>query len=91
MQDVVDHWEGGLRATGGALCVDKSFWYLIDFVWENNQWTYSSKEQQPGELDVRRVSGQREHLLCLEPSEAKETLGVFLAMDGNNRTQVQQL
>ena len=87
----MDHWEGGLRATGGALHVDKSFWYLIDFVWENNQWTYSSKEQQPGKLDIRGVSGQQEHLLRLEPSEAKETPGVFLAMDGNNRTQVKQL
>ena len=31
MQKFVEHWEGGLRATGGALRVDKSAWYLIDF------------------------------------------------------------
>ena len=40
MQEVVDHWEGGLRTTGGALRVDKSFWYLIHFIWENNQWKW---------------------------------------------------
>ena len=32
MQDVVDHWEGGLRATGGGLRADKSYlvtWNLM--------------------------------------------------------------
>ena len=43
MQEVVDHWEGGLRTTGGALRVDKSFWYLIDFVWRNNEWHYATQ------------------------------------------------
>jgi hypothetical protein len=33
MQDVVDLWEGGIRATGGALESSKSYWYLIDFKW----------------------------------------------------------
>jgi hypothetical protein len=42
MQAVVDHWEGGVRATGGALVPAKSWWYLIDFVWENNACGYCS-------------------------------------------------
>ena len=91
MKDVVDHWEGGLRTTGGALRVDKSFWYLIHFVWENNTWRYSTIDEQPGDLYVRGVSGVREHLSRLEPSEARETLGVFLAMDGNNDEQIRNL
>ena len=33
MQVVVDRWEGGLRATGGALVPSKSYWYMIDFKW----------------------------------------------------------
>jgi hypothetical protein len=32
MQLTVDEWEGGLRATGGALDPKKSHWYLIDFI-----------------------------------------------------------
>ena len=84
MQEVVDYWEGGLRTTGGALRVDKSFWYLIDFIWRNNEWQYASSEDSPGELSVRGVSGEREHLERVEPSEARETLGVYLSMDGNN-------
>jgi hypothetical protein len=30
-QAAMDTWEGGLRATGGALEPEKSFWYLIRF------------------------------------------------------------
>jgi Reverse transcriptase (RNA-dependent DNA polymerase) len=52
MQQFVEHWEGGLRATGGALRVDKSFWYLVDFPWVNNKWHYRSKEQMPGNISV---------------------------------------
>ena len=36
MQSVVDTWEGGLRASGGALVPDKSYWYLIHFTFQNN-------------------------------------------------------
>ena len=38
MQEVVGTWEGGLRASGGALVLDKSHWYLIHFTFTNNQW-----------------------------------------------------
>jgi hypothetical protein len=31
MQEAVNHWEGGLRASGGALVPSKSHWYLVDF------------------------------------------------------------
>ena len=29
--NVVDTWEGILRATGGELQPDKSYWYIIDY------------------------------------------------------------
>jgi hypothetical protein len=32
MQNVIDHWEEGLRATGGAIVPKKSYWYLIDWI-----------------------------------------------------------
>ena len=38
MQTVIDHWEGGLRATGGAIVPKKSYWYLIDWIWERGKW-----------------------------------------------------
>jgi hypothetical protein len=47
MQASMATWEGGLRATGGALEPEKSFWYLIRFFWNNGQWAYVSKEDTP--------------------------------------------
>jgi hypothetical protein len=35
MQNMLNHWEGGLHTTGGALVVpDKSYWYSINFSWD---------------------------------------------------------
>ena len=37
-QGNVDHWNGGIRTTGGALDPKKTHWYLIDFTWKNGNW-----------------------------------------------------
>jgi hypothetical protein len=67
MQRFVTHWEGGLRATGGALRVDKSCWYLIDLVWKNNRWHYATKLETPGDISVRDADGQLKVLKRLDP------------------------
>ena len=74
MQNAVVHWEGGLRATGGALRVDKSFWYLIHFIWDKHQWRYATSNDTPGDIHVRGVNHDHELLHRLEPHEARETL-----------------
>jgi hypothetical protein len=33
MKQVLNHWDGGLNATGGALVPYKSYWYGIAFKW----------------------------------------------------------
>ena len=71
MQTALDHWEGGLRATGGALRADKSFWYLIDYAWKNGKWRYKSKAETPGNLTVRVDKGHREVIERLEPASAQ--------------------
>ena len=91
MRRFVAHWEGGLSATGGALRVDKSYWYLIDFKWQSNGWHYITKDDLPGEIQVRDADGEIKTLPRLEPSEANETLGIYIAMDGNTRKQVEKL
>lgn len=91
MRRFVTHWEGGLRATGGALRVDKSCWYLIDFVWTNNKWRYASKTDVPGDILVRDADDRQKILPRLEPHVANETLGIFLAMDGNQKAEVTKL
>ncbi len=92
MQSVVDTWEGGLRASGGALVPSKSYWYLIHFQFKNNKWRYASIEDTPGNLTIRDVSGlTRVQLDRLEVNVARETLGVFIAMDGTQTMQTEAL
>jgi hypothetical protein len=40
LQGAVDTWEGGLKATCGALVPEKTFWYFIEFEWVNGEWRY---------------------------------------------------
>jgi hypothetical protein len=42
MQRALLAWEGGLRATGGAIVPEKSHWYLIDFIWDKGIWQYKT-------------------------------------------------
>jgi hypothetical protein len=89
VQSCVDHWEGGSAATGAAMqAKDKSYWYLIDFEWNGKDWRYRTIADMPGELDVREYTGERVTLSRLEPNEARETLGVYIAMDGNCKRQI---
>lgn len=92
MQEVVDHWEGGLRATGGAIVPSKSYWYLLDYEWTGHKWKYRKKADMPGKIDICSIDGQSQvPLQRFEPDHAKETLGVFLAMNGNNKEEIKKL
>ena len=90
MQASLDMWEGGLRASGGALVPEKSHWYLIKFLWESEGcMRYATCQDEPATLSVRGADGQTTPLTRLEPSDARRTLGVRLALDGNNKAEFQ--
>jgi hypothetical protein len=55
MQDVVNHWEGGLLTTGGALVPSKSYWYLTDFIWKTDHWSYATITDIPGDITIGTV------------------------------------
>jgi len=40
MQKSLSTWHGLLQATSRELVPEKSFWYLINFKWNNNKWQY---------------------------------------------------
>jgi hypothetical protein len=92
MQQAINHWEGGLKATGGALAPEKSYLYLINLVWTGNKWRYATKTDVPGNILINNINNSgRESLQCYEANVAKVTLGVFLAMDGNNEEETRHL
>jgi hypothetical protein len=65
MQQMLDHWEGGLWATGGALVPHKSYWYAIDFKWDPSDylWKYKKKASLPaGTLYLKNQPQEVEEL-----------------------------
>ena len=36
IQEFMRRWEGSIRASGGAICPNKTKWFLIDYVWKRN-------------------------------------------------------
>jgi hypothetical protein len=86
-QTALDRWSRSLIASGGALRPVKSFCYLIDFHWTGTDFVYCSKDDMPGSFTLVDKHSNREILTRLEVWEAQKTLGVFLAMDGNQRAQ----
>ena len=92
MQQALDRWEGGLKATGGALVPAKSWVYPISFSFDTEgAWSYELVEDIDNHITVRDCNDNRHDLEQKEPHESMKTLGVYLAPDGNNRTAVQKM
>jgi hypothetical protein len=89
IQNSLNAWEGGIRATGGAIEPKKSHWYLVDFIWKNGNPVYKKVDDIGARLQVRDPAGVVQTLKQLQPWEAERTLGVRLAPDGNMDTQFQ--
>ena len=91
MQNSLTMWHGLLCATGGKLVLDKCFWYMVDFKWQNKQWKYKTSTELPGKIHVTINQNKRITIPRLETSEARRTLGVRLVLDGNDETEAQYL
>ena len=86
MQDVINTWEGGLRATGGALSHTKSYWYLLSLQWHQQRqaWQYQHTADIPGQLTIQGPGG-RLPLTRHDPDHAEETLGLWIAPNNANQ------
>jgi hypothetical protein len=77
-------WERILYSSGGALELRKCFWYLLYWTWENGRLQLATKIECPGIIAL--TSGHVPYYAViprLEVWEARRTLGVRLAPDGN--------
>ena len=92
MQQAIDAWSTGLRATGGALVPSKSWIYPIEFSFDaKGGYSYTPINQLALQFTVHDAQQHRCPLEQISPNEAKETLGVFLAPDGNENAQIEFL
>ena len=90
-QPALERWSRSLIVSGGTLCSEKSFSYLIDFHWTGTDFEYRSKDDMPGPFTLIDKHGTRQQLKRMNVEMAEKTLGVFLGMDGNNRCQFRHL
>jgi len=91
MQQSLQLWHGLLQAMGGDLVPEKCFWYLIDFKWANNCWQYIKWMANERVLSIPWSDGTKVQIPLLETGEARRTLGVRLAPDGNNDAEYTHL
>ena len=92
MQAVLNLWESALRATGGAIAHEKSYWHLIDFKYSDGRWSYRSKEEVPGDLTLPQGDNRTPVVIeRLDVHESKELLGLMIRPDGQEEDQVQHL
>jgi Reverse transcriptase (RNA-dependent DNA polymerase) len=91
MQRSITDWEGGLRITGGALEPSKSWWYLINFQWEAGSWRYMKIDECQAEVSVRDPYGKVLPLERVQVNDARKTLGVYLAPNGDNTAEFEYL
>ena len=73
---------------GGMIAPDKSKWFLIDSKWTGSDYVYRSLEETPGEIILLDRNGIRITLERLDVSMAAESLGVWIAMDGNHEREI---
>jgi hypothetical protein len=92
MQESINRWEGGLKATGGAIVPGKSFVYPIIFDFDDKgQWHYRKVDDIDYQFTVPDHNDVIQPLEQLEVHDGRCTLGVHLAPDGNNKAAISHL
>jgi hypothetical protein len=59
-------------------------------VWTGKCWGYATKKDVPGAVSINTIDDSGQDILTqYEASEAPKTMGLFLAMDSNNKKETQ--
>ena len=90
MQRLINSWGSLMEVTGGAISIDKSWWYLIDYVWKRGKWIANDVDSG---IDLVAASPQGDivSLKRLQAHKASKMLGVWLAPNGDNKKLVTKL
>ena len=83
-------WENLIRATGGAIEGDKSDYTVINWKWKHGKAKYEPMNSE-SEITCLNSDGQREVLKQIPADEARRTLGVWQAANGQEDTQVEKM
>jgi hypothetical protein len=76
-------WSSLLNATGGALKPKKCFWYMLDYMCKDGEWSYA--EMTSRELFITNPDGTKSNINQEEATVSKKTLGIHNSPAGGNK------
>ena len=91
MQDLINSWGELIDVTGGALSVEKSWWYMIDYNYKKGGKWIATDAGVNLQLAATSSSGERVPLKRLHADEASKMLGIYVAPDGNKEALIKDL
>ena len=90
MQKLINMWGSLIDVTGDGISVEKSWWYMVDYVWKRGRWV-ATDAGTTLDLVATSSSGERVSLKRLHAHEASKMLGIFIAPDGNKKALIKDL
>ncbi len=93
LQKLAQEWERLLFSTGGALNLQKCFWFLLTWRWNNGHAQYASENEVPGDLSMTSGNTLNSPTVInrISPTESYRTLGVHISPSGSNLGALQTL
>ena len=90
MQQLINSWGELMDVTGGSLSVEKSWWYMLEYIWRRGK--YVAVDAGPGLDLVAKTSGGTEiSLKRLQTHESSKMLGIWIAPDGNKKKLITEM
>jgi len=90
LQHNLDIWQGGVKATGGALSLDKCSWSGLFYYFKAGQWKLHSSQSYLAILTIHN-GPQLLPLKCYEPDKAVKVVGVHQSLSGSMKAQITSL
>ncbi len=86
------HWETLHFSTGGAINMQKTFWYLMAWSGKNGQVKLIAASKTPDTLDLTAgYSDQKQRAPRLDLKDSFHTLGIFISPPGSQTKQAKVL
>jgi hypothetical protein len=84
MEEIAQDFERKLHSTGGGLSLQKCFWYLIHWTWDEEGNAHMSKiHNSPTEINLTKGSFSTKHTIKREEiNQARRTIGVQINPTG---------
>ena len=75
LQQSINFWNGNLRVSGGALKLEKCYWYFVRFLWSDGKWKLSEETSPP--ITIKDNDGRINNIEFNQPSDSTKAVVVW--------------